>query len=114
MSKVTASIEVPYAVSAAEALWYDTARWAAFVDGFGAIRSAEGDWPGGGARVVWDSSPGGRGRVVETVDAYEVRMRQVVHVEDEKLRGIQTVEFEPREGGAKMSLSLDYSLKGEG
>ncbi|HSD81316.1 MAG TPA: hypothetical protein VLB47_11660, partial [Solirubrobacteraceae bacterium] len=68
-----ATVDVPVRASAAEALWYDTRRWPAFVDGLKHVASVEGDWPGAGARVVWDSHPGGRGRVVERVVAHEPR-----------------------------------------
>jgi hypothetical protein len=97
--------------SAAEALWYETSRWAAFVDGLKHVAAVEGDWPHAGARVVWDSHPGGRGRVVERVVAHHPREGQTLEVEDEKLRGTQRVIFEPHEAGVVVALELDYELK---
>jgi len=97
--------------SQAEALWYDTARWPAFIDGLHHVARLEGDWPHEGSRVLWDSHPGGRGRVMERVTAYEARSGQTVAVEDEKIRGTQRVAFHPHEGGVTVSLELDYELK---
>jgi hypothetical protein len=114
VSGVKAQIGVPYSVSAAEALWYDVDRWVGFVDGFGTIVSRSGGWPQRGSRVIWDSMPGGRGRVVEEVERYEVRAGQVVLVEDEKWTGRQTVDFVPGDGGTTVIVSLEYSLKGGG
>ena len=111
MALVKARITVPYAVSAAEALWYDLSRWPGFVDGFGAVVSTDGDWPLVGARVIWDSSPGGRGRVVEQVQSYEVRTGQTMRVEDEKMTGLQSVAFVPEDSGAVVTVALEYALK---
>ena len=69
MGRVGARIDVPGQASDAEALWYDLRRWPSFVDGFKYIARVDGDWPAVGALVVWDSYPGGRGRVLEEVTA---------------------------------------------
>src|SRR5215208_4676747 len=94
MPRVRTAVTVPGLASEVEALWYDPQRWPAWVDGFGHVVKVEGDWPAPGARAVWDSRPGGRGRVVEQVTAYEARTGQTLEVEDEKLRGTQRVAFE--------------------
>ena len=112
MGRARARIELPVQVSAAEALWYDVDRWPAFVDGFKAVAKLEGDWPRAGARLVWDSVPAGRGRVVERVSHYEVRTGQTAEVEDAQLLGTQTVSFVPRDaGGCHMTLELRWRLK---
>ena len=112
MARAHAAIDLQARPSAAEALWYDLSRWPAFVDGFAHVAKREGDWPRKGARLIWDSTPDGRGRVVERVTAYEVRSGQTVDVEDPRLEGTQTVAFKPREGGGcRMTLELDYRLK---
>ncbi len=112
MSRARAAIELDAQVSAAEALWYDLRRWPSFLDGFGHVAKLEGPWPDTGARLLWDSTRGGRGRVVERVVAYEVRTGQTVEVEDPKITGTQRVSFSPREGGgSRMELELDYRLK---
>jgi hypothetical protein len=111
MGKVSARVDVPGQASAAEALWYDHRRWPAFVDGCKHVALVEGDWPATGARVVWDSYPGGRGRVMEQVVGYEARVGQSLAVEDEQIRGTQRVSFTPHSEGVTVSLELDYELK---
>jgi hypothetical protein len=110
MSRVSASIDVPGLASEAEALWYDPVRWAAWVDGFKAVASLADGWPAEG-RLIWDSHPGGRGRVLEQVVSYEARVGQTLSVEDERLRGTQTVSFTPGDDQVTVALELDYELK---
>ena len=111
MGRVRASIDVPALASEAEALWYDTTRWPTFIDGLHHIARLEGDWPHEGARVLWDSNPGGRGRVQERVTAYAAREGQTVVVEDEKINGTQQVTFTPTESGVTVTLDLRYDVK---
>lgn len=111
MGTVSAKLDVPFATSEAEVLWYDTSRWPSFVDGFDHLVKQDPGWPRAGTELSWDSNPGGRGRVLESVDAYEPRVRCVSAVEDETLRGTQTVTFAPREGGTTVMLELSYGLK---
>ncbi|HEX5622081.1 MAG TPA: SRPBCC family protein [Solirubrobacteraceae bacterium] len=109
--RVSVTTTVPGRVVDAEELWYDPHRWAAWIDGFGHVAKLEGEWPQVGARLLWDSRPNGRGRVLERVVAYEPRRGQSLEVEDEKLSGVQTVAFEPDGDGVRVSLTLEYSLK---
>jgi Polyketide cyclase / dehydrase and lipid transport len=111
MGRVSARVDVPGQASDAEALWYDTRRWPAFVDGCKHVARVDGEWPQAGARVVWDSYPGGRGRVLKRVVGYEARVGQSLDVEDEKIRGAQRVAFAPHAQGVTVSLELDYELK---
>jgi hypothetical protein len=111
VSRASASTVVPGRAAAAEELWYDPHRWAAWIDGFGHVIAVEGDWPEAGARRVWESPPKGRGRVQEIVRAYEPRTGQTLEVEDERLRGRQTVSFEPVGDEVKVTLTLEYELK---
>ena len=99
--------------SAGEAarLWFDLARWPSIVDGFGTLSRSQGAWPHAGARIVWDSSRGGRGRVVEHVLEYEPDVTQLVHVEDPTLTGTQRVSFVAGERGCEICLELAYELK---
>jgi len=111
MGRVAARIVADASAEAAEALWFDVRRWPTFVDGFGAVARLEEGWPRAGA-VVWDSRPGGRGRVVERVVSYTAGGEQQLDVEDERLTGRQTVAFEPADGGrVGVSLMLRYQLK---
>ena len=110
MGKARAAIEVPGLASEAEALGYDPVRWAAWIDGFGHVARLSDGWPAEGV-LVWDSTPEGRGRVLETVTAYEPRAGQMLAVEDERLRGTQRVTFTPRAETVEVALELDYELK---
>jgi Polyketide cyclase / dehydrase and lipid transport len=110
MGRAEASVEVPGLASEAEALWYDPVRWPAWIDGFGHVVELSDGWPAEG-RLVWNSSPGGRERVIEAVTAYEPRAGQTLAVEDSRLRGTQRVAFTPGPEAVKVTLSLDYELK---
>jgi hypothetical protein len=109
--RVSVTTTVPGRVVEAEELWYDPHRWAAWIDGFGHVAKLEGEWPQVGARLLWDSRPKGRGRVLERVVAYEPRAGQSLEVEDERLTGLQTVAFEPAGDEVRVNLTLEYSLK---
>ena len=111
MRKVRATVDVVGSVADAEGLWYDLHRWPGFVEGFGTVVRRDDEWPRGGV-LVWDSKPGGRGRVLERVVRWAPRDGQIAEVEDGQLTGVQTIAFAPIEGGgARVELSLAYSLK---
>jgi hypothetical protein len=110
VGRAKASITVPGRAADAEALWYDPMRWAAWLDGFGHARQVPDEWPARGT-LLWNSRPGGRGRVLEEVVAYEPRTGQTLRVEDERLRGTQRVEFRPASDHVTVRLELDYELK---
>jgi Polyketide cyclase / dehydrase and lipid transport len=110
MGRAAASIAVPGLASEAEALWYDPVRWASWIDGFGHVVELPDGWPAEGT-LRWDSLPEGRGRVLETVTAYEPRGGQTLAVEDARLRGTQRVEFQPGPDAVEVMLTLDYELK---
>ena len=111
MGHAKASISVPGRAAEAEALWYDPHRWQAWIDGFGHVVSLSDGWPNRGAELIWESPPGGRGRVVERVVAYEMRTGQTLEVEDATLTGRQTVKFEPGPDSVEVTLSLEYRIK---
>ena len=111
MGKAKASITVPGRAADAEALWYDPHRWPAWVDGFGHVVSLEGEWPRRGAELVWQSPPGGRGRVTERVVAYEMRLGQTLDVEDATMTGRQSVAFAPGPDSVEVTLTLEYSIR---
>ena len=64
-----------------------------------------------GAVAIWDSKPGGRGRVLERVVSFEARVGQTVEIEDEKIHGRQTIGFQPGSGGTNVTLELHYAIK---
>jgi hypothetical protein len=91
--------------------WYDTSRWPSWVEGLDRVVSVGGNWPEIGASVTWDSGPAGRGRVTERVVAREGPHGQTVAVEDDSIRGRQTVTFTASPPGVVVALSLEYELK---
>jgi len=112
VARITRSTELPGPISAAEELWYDLGRRASFVEGFGHVVKVDGRWPQAGSRVLWDSPPAGRGRVIETVDAFAARAGQTVHFEDEQLRGSQTTAFAPAgASGVRITVTEEWTLK---
>jgi hypothetical protein len=112
VGKARASVQVPgFRASEAEALWYDTRRWPTFVDGFAHVVSMEGEWPAAPSTLVWQSTPAGRGRVLERVTEYEPRLGQTAQVEDPKMSATQRIAFTPAEDGVEVTLSMEYTLK---
>lgn len=107
MGRVVAEVAVEGPIAEAEALWYDVTRWPVFVDGFAHAAKVEGDWPKRGGTLIWDSTPAGRGRVVETVTWYSPREGQDAAVEDPKVTGVQRLRFAP----GLVTLELEYELK---
>jgi Polyketide cyclase / dehydrase and lipid transport len=110
VSKVRAARTVMVPREEAEALWLDVRRWATFIEGFGHEFKRDDDWPAEGSTLVWESRPGGRGRVTEKVvsrNEHELSTR----VLEESLSGIQTVAFHlDEEAGTVVELSLEYHL----
>ena len=111
MGHVRVTRTFPGSVHEAESLWYDTARWPTWVNGLAHVARVEGDWPRPGGKVIWDSFPAGRGRVVERAIAYEKLSSQTVEVEDESIRGTQSVRFTPVDGEVEVELTLEYEIK---
>jgi Polyketide cyclase / dehydrase and lipid transport len=93
------------------ALWADPVRWPAFVEGFGRLASVDRGWPGPGAKAVWDSIAGGRGRVTEQVTERD-GARLSTQVFEDALAGTQTfaVMPGPADGGSIVELTLEYEL----
>jgi hypothetical protein len=95
----------------AEAHWYDTGRWAEWVDGLERVVVVEGAWPRTGATVNWRSGPAGRGNVTERVVAHEPLKGQTVEVSDDAIRGEQAIAFTPEPPGVRVELSLAYEIR---
>ena len=110
---VSAATEVPLEPSQALSLWTDVQRWPSFVEGFARMTEVSPGWPEAGSSVVWESGPGGRGRVTEKVLENGIR-RFATRVYEERLAGTQTAEVEPAEGGARLELRLEYELQEAG
>jgi len=95
---------------AALRLWTDVDRWPSFVEGFARPVDRSPEWPHAGARLVWESSPAGRGRVTEKVMEAEGPDRFVTQVFEERLHGTQTFRVVESEGGSRAELALEYEL----
>ena len=100
---------VPLTPPHALALWSDVERWPSFVEGFARRLELSPDWPAKGARVVWQSTPDGRGRVTETVVENDAD-RFSTQVFEEALMGTQTLRAVAASGGSEIELTLDYQL----
>ena len=105
MGRVTASAIAPGPPADAEALWYDLTRWAAFVDGFAAVVERDPEWPRAG-KLVWRSTPHGRGTVHE-----RVLEPGVSEFHDDKLTGTQRVEFAPHGEHTRVTLEMEYRIE---
>ena len=93
------------------ALWTDLSRWPTFIEGFGHVLEQRGEWPEPGARVVWMSTPGGRGRVTEKVTASTPGAAFATQLFEESVAGTQLLSFEPAEDGrTRVEMRLDYEL----
>jgi polyketide cyclase/dehydrase/lipid transport protein len=110
MRTARAQAEVVLTPEAALRLWSDADRWTSFVEGFGRVVDKSPNWPAGGARIIWESTPAGRGRVTEKVAEKEGPDRFVTQVFEERLHGIQTFRAVESEGGSRAELSLEYTL----
>lgn len=107
---VRAAREVVLAPDEAERLWLDTTRWPTFIEGFAHVLERDDSWPEQGSKLVWESMPGGRGRVQEKVVSRGAGQLASRLVED-SMHGIQTVSFHPADdGGSIVELELRYEL----
>ena len=109
MRTAQARASVPLTPPHALALWSDVERWPSFVEGFARRLELTPDWPAKGARVVWQSTPDGRGRVTETVVENDAD-RFSTQVFEEALMGTQTLRAVAASGGSEIELTLDYQL----
>jgi uncharacterized membrane protein len=111
MARTSAVRRVDLDPDRAWALWTNLDRWPAFVEGFGHVTERSGEWPQEGARLVWASTPGGRGRVTEKVSTSEAGVAFATRVFEDALAGVQLVTFERlEEGPTRVELSLEYDL----
>ena len=67
MRRASARAALPLTPPEALRLWADVERWPSFVEGFARRLELSAEWPAPRARVVWESTPDGRGRVTEAV-----------------------------------------------
>jgi ribosome-associated toxin RatA of RatAB toxin-antitoxin module len=112
MGVARAATIVPLTPEEAFALWTDVKRWPTFVDGFSRSERIDNTWPDKDSKLVWQSVPGGRGRVSEKVTRSQPPALHETLVIEEKLAGTQTVTFAPEDQGAtRVDLQLDYKVE---
>ena len=93
------------------ALWTDVRRWPTFVEGFSQVIERTPDWPTPGSRVVWHSTPGGRGQVTEKVTIAVPAARFATRVIEDAMSGTQLTSFARADDGrTRVELRLDYEL----
>ena len=106
------------------ALWSDVERWPSFVEGFARLLELSPDWPAKGARVVWESTPEGRGRVTETItdnraDRFSTQVFEDALIGTQTLRAIPASDGSAIDGsaidgsasdGSAIELTLEYEL----
>jgi hypothetical protein len=113
MGRVQAATVVPLGPEAAVAMWRDARHWSGFVEGFQRMEEQSADWPAEGAKIVWHSGAGGRGRVSERVIA-TTPAGFSTRVAEERLLGVQTFEALEDGEGSRVEVSLEYELAGGG
>jgi uncharacterized membrane protein len=104
-----AAAVVSLAPEAALKLWTDVRRWPTFVEGFAHLVEVADDWPAEGSKLVWQSIPGGRGRVTEKVVASGPG-RFATQVFEDALSGVQALRTAEDADGTRVELTLDYEL----
>ncbi|ADB50088.1 SRPBCC family protein [Conexibacter woesei] len=119
MGVARAAAELRGTAAEVERRWAEPESWPAFVDGFERVVELDPAWPAVGARLVWESVPGGRGRVVEKVLRHEPGAELVTDVEDSQLSGMQRLAFASSASAAltghvDVELELEYALAGRG
>jgi hypothetical protein len=100
---------LPLSPSDAVRLWSDVERWPSFVEGYARRLELTEAWPEPGGRVVWESTPDGRGRVTETVVESSPE-RFATQVYEAALAGTQTLRAVAADDGSEVELSLEYEL----
>ena len=109
MRRASARGPLPLPPAEALQLWSDVDRWPTFVEGFARRLDLTENWPAPGSRVVWESTPDGRGRVTEAVKESEPD-RFSTQVYEKALTGVQTLRVLPANGGSEVELALEYEL----
>ena len=109
MRRASARAALPLTPAEVLELWADVERWPSFVEGFARRLELTETWPEPGGRVVWESTPDGRGRVTEIVTE-RTGDRLSTQVYEDALAGTQTLRALPASDGSEVELSLEYEL----
>ncbi len=119
MRRVEASTEVDATLAEAWDVYFDQARWPIWVDGFGSVVSSE-SYPARGSKLVWRSTPAGRGTVEEKVVEHEPRTLHRIEFSDPESSGTLEATFEILPSGesseqrTRVTQVLEYRLSGGG
>jgi polyketide cyclase/dehydrase/lipid transport protein len=95
----------------AQRLWTDVSRWPTFVDGFSRVVEADPEWPQTGSKLVWQSTPAGRGRVTERVRELTPGEVIVTQIFEDQLSATQRVHFDPDSDGSLVTVEFEYELQ---
>jgi uncharacterized membrane protein len=115
MATVEASTEIAAPLADVWGLYFDRARWPAWVDQFDSVVSESG-YPEAGGELIWRSNASGRGEVRERVLAHQPRSLHRIGFEDPQVAGELESRFEMQpagEGGERLTevtQKLDYRL----
>ena len=109
MRRASARAALPLTPPEVLRVWTDVERWPSFVEGFARRLELTEAWPEQGGRMVWESTPDGRGRVTETVTERSGE-RFSTQVYEKALAGTQTLRALPASDGSEVELSLEYEL----
>lgn len=116
MSEVEARVEIPAPIADVWDGYFDADRWRSWVDGFARVLETSAGYPEAGGRLIWESTPPGRGRVSERVLEHEERRLHRIAFEDPSTEGTLTVRFEmaPASEDAErltvVTQAMEYSL----
>jgi hypothetical protein len=91
----------------AEQLWYDSSRWASWLDGFSHLVTLDDGWPVDGRRVY----DGPRGRVLEKILRSTAGSGYSATIEDSRMTGVVNVRFETDNVRTRITVELDVEPK---
>jgi hypothetical protein len=109
MAKLSESVLIGVSLAEVWDYYFEPTGWPAWVDGFAAVESAT-RYPERGGRLVWSSTPAGRGRVEERVLDHEPRKLHRIAFADPESAGELTTRFAVEGEGTRVTQELDYSL----
>ena len=111
MATVTESILVEVTLAEAWDHYFLPRGWSTWVDGFASVAEIEG-YPEVGGRLLWRSTPAGRGTVTERVLAHQPRRLHRIEFSDPASQGELLTRFEVEAGAVRLTLVLRYRLEG--
>ena len=123
MGSAAESVVIPTSVAEVWDFYFEPSTWPAWVDGFGGVDEAEGDYPQAGGTLRWHSTPAGRGEVTERVLEHEPRRLHAIEFADPESTGTMVTTFEivtegdgeeGRAAGTRVTQEMDYKARSRG